>query len=59
MPDYQNAQYVKDPLTGIVNMIRVQIDGAESFVPMDPANTDYRNMMQLVDEGKLVIAPAE
>jgi hypothetical protein len=29
-----------------------------SFVPLDPANADYANIMRLVDEGKLVIEPA-
>jgi hypothetical protein len=28
-------------------------------VPIDLANTDYANIMQLVAEGKLTIAPAD
>jgi hypothetical protein len=56
---YENAQYMKDPLSGEVTNIRVDINGATSFVPLDPANTDYENMMQLVAEGKLVIQPAD
>jgi hypothetical protein len=28
-------------------------------VPLDEANTDYKNIMALVAEGKLVIAPSE
>ena len=60
MPEYTNAQYAN----GITGMppavgINVQINGAPSFVPCDPANTDYANMMLLVSEGKLVIAPAD
>lgn len=27
-------------------------------IPVDPANADYANIMELVAEGKLVIAPA-
>lgn len=56
---YTNAQYIKNPMTGIVDSISVDINGVLSFVPCDPANTDYRNMMLLVSEGKLVIAPAD
>jgi len=56
---YTNAQYIKNPMTGIVDSISVDISGVLSFVPCDPANTDYSNMMLLVSEGKLVIAPAD
>ena len=58
MPEYINAQYTKSPFTGEITGISVDINGAPSFVPIDPANTDYANMMVLVAEGKLVIAPA-
>ena len=56
---YTNARYVKNSITGEVNIIRVDINGATSFVPIDEANTDYQNIMTLVAEGKLTIAPAE
>jgi hypothetical protein len=57
---YTNAQYVKD-LNGAVFAIRCDINGVTSFVPIDPANTDYANIMKLVDAGELTItiAPAE
>jgi hypothetical protein len=55
---YTNAQYVIG-LDGSTTGIRCDINGATSFVPIDPANTDYANIMQLVAEGKLTIAPAE
>jgi hypothetical protein len=58
MPLYTNAQYVNNPFTRDVNGISVDISGVPSFVPIDPANTDYSNMMALVAAGKLVIAPA-
>jgi len=59
MPTYTNAQYVNGfggtpPNIGI----NVQINGVQSYVPCDPANTDYANMMILVSEGQLTIAPA-
>ena len=55
---YTNAQYYND-LSGNPAGIRVDINGVTSFVPLDPANSDYAAIMALVAEGKLVIAPAE
>ena len=54
---YANAQYVTD-LGGAVCAIRCDINGVTSFVPIDPANTDYANIMALVAAGELTIAPA-
>ena len=58
MPQYANAMYIKSTPGNDITGISVDIDGVPSFVPIDPANTDYANMMVLVAEGKLVIAPA-
>ena len=59
MNEYTNAQYVNGLGGAPLNVgINVQINGVKSYVPCDPANTDYANMMVLVAEGKLVIAPA-
>jgi hypothetical protein len=58
MPTYTNAQYVKNTLTGTVDSISVDINGVPWVVPCVPGNTDYDNMMLLVSEGELVIAPA-
>jgi hypothetical protein len=54
---YANAQYLAP--YNVVNGVRCDINGVTSFVPIDPANTDYANLMALVAEGKLTIAPAE
>jgi hypothetical protein len=56
---YTNAQYINNPFTGQPSSIRVDINGLTSFVPIDPANTDYANMMALVAAGELTIAPAD
>lgn len=56
---YSDAKYIKDMLSGSVTTISVKINGVQAFVPLDPNNTDYQNIMQLVAEGKLVIQPAE
>ena len=55
---YTNAQYYND-LSGNPAGIRCDIAGVTSFVPLDPANTDYANIMALVAAGELTIAPAE
>lgn len=55
---YKNAKYCKD-FMGNQTCIRVDINDVTSLVPLDPANTDYRNIMALVEAGELVIAPAE
>ena len=54
---YTNAQYIT--FNGVNTSIRCDINGVTSFVPLDPANTDYQNIVALVDAGELVIAPAE
>lgn len=55
---YTNAQYYND-LSGNPLGIRVDINSVTSFVPIDPTNMDYQNMMALVAAGELTIAPAE
>lgn len=56
---YTNAQYVTAWQSDVVVSIRVDISGITSFVPLDPDNTDYQNIMKLVEDGELTIAPAE
>lgn len=55
---YTTVQYFMGTI-GTVDSIRCDINGVTSFVPLDPANTDYANIMRLVDAGELTIAPAE
>jgi hypothetical protein len=54
---YTNAQYIA--MNGVTTAIRVAIGCVIWFVPLDPANTDYANMMALVAAGELTIAPAD
>jgi hypothetical protein len=54
---YTNAQYYNG-LDGKEAGIKVDINGITSFVPLDPANTDYQQIMALVANGQLTIAPA-
>jgi len=55
---YENAQHIPSSITGPAT-IRCDINGVTSFVPLDPANTDYQNLLRLQEEGKIVIAPAD
>ena len=55
---YTNAQYYNTESASPAG-IRVDINGVTSFVPIDPVNTDYENIMALVAAGELTIAPAE
>ncbi len=54
---YTNAQYIA--FNGVNTSIRCDINGVTSFVPLDPANTDYAAIMALVAAGELTIAPAD
>jgi hypothetical protein len=56
---YTNAQYYNDTLNSqLPASIRCDINGVTSYVPLDPANVDYQNIMALVAAGELTIAPA-
>ena len=45
---------------GEVNVtIRATINGQETFVPINPANTDYAEIMRQVEAGELTIQEAE
>jgi hypothetical protein len=55
---YTNARYSTD-LSGNRTAIQCDINGVNSFVPLDEANSDYAAIMALVAAGELTIAPAE
>lgn len=55
---YTNARYFNSIYVSPA-CIMVEINGVPSSVPLDPANTDYQDIMKLVEEGELTIAPAE
>ena len=52
------AQYFND-MSGTNTSIRATIDGQELFVPLDPANRHYAEIMRQVEAGTLVIQEAE
>jgi len=53
-----SAQYVQTP-EGDTTSIRATIDGQELFVPVDPANRHYAEIMRQVEAGTLTILEAE
>ena len=52
------AQYVAD-MDGNNSGIKATIDGQEMFVPLDPANRHYAEILKQVEAGTLTIADAE
>jgi len=56
----ESAQYVADTLTGNAQaMIQIIADGITIFVPLDPANTTYAEIMRQVEAGELTIQDAD
>lgn len=54
-----SAQYVTDLMSGTNSSIRATIDGQEMFVPLDPNNRHYAEIMRQVEAGTLTIQEAE
>jgi len=53
-----SAKYEKDGF-GLQTITAIKEDGSIWYIPENFANIDYQNIMTLVAEGKLTIAPAE
>ena len=54
----QSAQYLNG-LDNNTSSIRATIDGQELFVPLDPSNRHYAEIMRQVEAGNLIIQEAE
>jgi hypothetical protein len=52
-----SVQYVADE--GVNTAIKATIDGVEMFVPLDPDNRHYSEIMRQVELGELVIQEAD
>jgi hypothetical protein len=53
-----SAQYQNDK-SGNIDNIRTTIDGTEMYVPLDPANRHYAEILRQVAAGELTIADAD
>jgi len=54
----QNAKYV-NYLLGEGQNIQCTIDGVDVFIPINPANTHYAEIMRQVEAGTLTIQDAD
>lgn len=54
----ENAKYGADPDGNNVCVI-CDIDGEHSAIPIDPANSDYAEIMRQVEAGDLTIEDAD
>ena len=52
-----SAQYLQ--FEGSNSIVQATIDGTEMYVPLDPANRHYAEIMRQVEAGTLTITPAE
>ena len=58
----KNAKYIKAPLDNPDNKntaVVVEINGVESWVPMDEENTDFAEILRQVAAGTLTIEDAD
>ena len=53
------AQYLKDPLSDKTDVIKATIDGTVMFVPLDPSNRHYAEILKQVEAGTLTIQEAD
>ena len=54
-----NAQYCQTLMVKSNISQVAPLDGKEMFVPLDPANSDYAEIMRQVAAGELTIADAD
>ena len=54
-----SAQYTKNKEDTGNDNIKATIDGKVWFVPLDPANTDYQEILKQVKQGTLTIKDAD
>ena len=53
------AQYILKLMSTEVGSIRATIDGETKFIPIDPANRHYAEIMRQVEAGELTIQEAD
>jgi len=54
-----SAQYIADQIDGSNQVIKATIDGITNWVPLDPANRHFAEIMRQVESGTLTIADAD
>ena len=57
---YTNAKYYKSPTEpDVIQCINCDYNGIKKSIPIDESNTDYIEIMKLVEAGELTIAEAD
>ncbi len=54
-----NAKYINNPFTSERESVKATIDGETMFVPLDPDNRHYAEILKQVAEGTLTIEDAD
>ena len=54
-----SAKYVKDKPNDTVSVVTANINGEIVYVPMNPANTHYAEILRQVAAGELTIAATD
>ena len=54
-----SAKYVKDKPNDTFSVVTANINGEIVYVPMNPANTHYAEILRQVAAGELTIADAD
>ena len=55
----ENCKYVRTPTSKEDECIEAEIDGVKCWVPLDPMNINYAEILKQVKEGTLTIKDAE
>jgi len=54
-----SAQYIQSEMDNNPTAVKAVIEGSTVFVPLDPANRHYSEIMRQVEAGTLTIQEAE
>ena len=54
-----SAQYVSDPISNQNSSVKIVVDGETMFVPLNPANRHYAEILRQVEAGTLTIEDAD
>jgi len=57
--DIKDAQYMKSPIDENAVNIKATVDGEEAWIPIDPNNRHYAEILRQVKKGTLTIKDAD
>ena len=56
---FTSAKYINDSITGDLSVVCAVVDTDTLFIPLDPANRHYAEILRQVADGTLTIADAD